>query len=321
MVFVVFLTLLKHLVNGECLGLAIEAGGSRGSYEAGLISVITDPAEGLNVKYNVMTGVSIGALTLNSIGGFPMGQELQMSQFLNQLWFNITDNSDIFVEWKGGLIDGLLFHQGLYNIENGISFFHKFSKVPVRNVTVGSTNLDLGTFVNFNESLGIAFFDACVSSGSIPIFFPPHQFVGHSWIDGGVVLSIDIPSAVERCLTVTDESSTTIDIILDIGSKQLNNDTSFKTLQVFERMIDIQQYDLTMSVLYNAMQAYPKVNFRYLFTPSQPLGSMLNFTKVAIQENFNIGVADAKKILNDSGHSPRKIVRNKLLGLSKIEFP
>jgi predicted acylesterase/phospholipase RssA len=321
MVPILILSILRNFASGQCLGLVIEGGGAKGSYEAGVLSVITDPSKGINVKYNIMTGISIGALTLNSIGGFPQGQELEMSQFLNQMWFNITDNSDLFTEWKGGLIEGLLFQQGLYNNDNGIEFYRRFSKSPLRNVTVGSTNLDYGLFENFNESVGLAFLDASISSASIPFFFPPHKFVGFTWADGGCILNLDIPLAVERCLTVTDESSITIDILMDNFHTSLSNSTSFKTPQVFERAYQISQYDKSIWYLYNSMLAYPKVIFRYLFAPSQPLSSTLNFTKAAILENFNVGVKDAEDVISESGHQPQEMMKNWFSSLSKIEFP
>lgn len=321
MAYFIFVSLLFTYAQGQCLGAAFEGGGARGSYEAGVLSVITDPSKNVGVKYNVMTGISIGALTLNSIGGFPIGQEQEMSQFLNEMWFNITDNSDIFNEWRGGLIDGLLFQRGLYNNAKGTEYFHKYSTIPKRNVTVGAANLDFGTFQNFDDSLSSAFFDACVSSGSMPFFFPPHDFVGYTWMDGGTILNLDIPSAVERCLTVTDESQITIDVLFDSQPNILSNATSFKTIKVIERMNEIRKYDNSIWYLYNSMKAYPKVFFRHLFTPSQTLNTVLNFTKAAIHANYEIGIQDANNVISDPSHSPRSIVQTHYSKFKQVVFP
>jgi len=44
-----------------------------------------------------------------------MGQEVDASQFIQKVYYNLTGSSDIYVDWKGGIVEGLTFRSGLYN--------------------------------------------------------------------------------------------------------------------------------------------------------------------------------------------------------------
>jgi predicted acylesterase/phospholipase RssA len=50
------------------------------------------------VEWDVVTGVSAGALNSAGIGIFPVGDELRMSEFLIDLWGNITTQM-VWTEW------------------------------------------------------------------------------------------------------------------------------------------------------------------------------------------------------------------------------
>jgi predicted acylesterase/phospholipase RssA len=292
-----FLNLLKIAVALDCLALVLEGGGCRGAYEAGVISVLTNTSNNISSAYNIISGISIGALSTSVMCSFPYGEELAMSKKLNEMWMNINKTSDLFVEWKGGLIAGALFHGGLLDNAPAVKFFRSYFASPQRNISVGSTNLDLGLFFTFNESLGEAFLDAAVASASIPFAFDPHQLAGYSWADGGCINNLDVTSAVERCLDVTDESHVQVDVVFDLFKENLKNFTSFKTPQVFERTFEILRSDSGIRNLYGALTAFPKIKVRYLFSPSVPLFKSLNFTAGNIRFNFQVGVGDAEKVI------------------------
>jgi predicted acylesterase/phospholipase RssA len=285
----------------SCLAAAFEGGGSKGAYEAGVLFVFTNSTSGPNVKYNAITGISIGATNVGLMSRYPMGQEVAMAQNLVSFWTSLKGDSSIYKEWPGGLIDGLLFQAGLLNNAPAIELSQIWiSGPPQRNVTVGSTNLDLGLFQTFNESLGMGMIDAVIASGSVPFAFPPHNFVGYSWADGGCICNLDVFSAVERCLDVTNEANISVDLFLDNYSGPLANYTKFKTPDVFERAFEIRGMDTSVWYIYNAMLAYPKVHFRYIVSPSQPMGPFLNFSQEYVEFNLNLGYKDGEAILKET---------------------
>lgn len=285
----------------ECYGLSLEGGGAKGAYEAGVLFTFANATKGPYIGYNIVTGISIGALNAGLVSQYIIGDELNMAINLVNFWRSLNGSSDIYVEWKGGLIDGLLFQKGIY--DNAPS--QQLGKIwmkhgPVRNVTVGSTNLDIGILQNFNESIGLAIIDAIIASGSVPFFFPPHDFEGYTWADGGCIINLDVFSAIERCLDITIEKNITIDMIYDDPSTPLPVDTKFKTLTVLERIYQIHSNDRFIWYSYNAMAAYPQVNFRYILIPSEPMGSLLNFSKSALEFDIQLGVKDATAALGNN---------------------
>lgn len=322
MVIEFLLIIVAETFAQQCYGVAFEGGGAKGAYEAGALSVLTDPSNNIFVQYDIMTGISIGALNTMVIGSFPVGQELQSSQKLNEFWFGIQNNSDLFVEWRGGIIEGVLFQKSIYNNARAIEYFRGYFKAPQRNVVVGATNLDTGLFQNFDQSLGNAFFDAAVSSASIPGAFPPHVMEGYAFADGGCILNLDIPSAIEYCLNKTgNQRLITIDILTDSYYQPLPSETSFKTTSVLERIYEIIKYDSSVWYLYNSFASFPSVNFRYFIYPSKPLHGSLDFNNTSIRDNYSLGVNDTLNAIKLNSECPREAIKRSLQKSIQVIHP
>lgn len=59
-----------------CRALALSGGGNKGSYEAGAIHGLVNGLEPKDVEYDVVTGVSVGAINAAGVSLWPIGQEL-----------------------------------------------------------------------------------------------------------------------------------------------------------------------------------------------------------------------------------------------------
>ena len=286
----------------ECLAIALAGGGSNGGYEAAVLFGFANSTKAPNIKYQVVSGVSIGAINGGLVTQYPIGQELSMSQQMLALWRIINGTSDIFVEWDGGLVEGLLFQRGFFNNTPGIDLTKTYIFGPrTRNYTVGSTNLNLGIFQTLNETFGNQIIDEITCSSSIPAFFPPHIYQGTAWADGGCIDNLDVFSAIERCLEVVEtEKQVTVDMIYCDNYGALPNETKLKTLDVLARVYLIHGYDSSVWYTYNAQVAFPNVNYRYIVAPSEPMQSLLNFTRPAIEYDIQLGFNDSAKILNSN---------------------
>ena len=247
----------------------------------------------------------MGAINTGAAAQFAPGQEIPMSNFLLNLWRSINGSSDIYVNWPGGELEGLLFHSGIYNTAPLVNLLrNNFLYGINRNFSVGSTNMDTGLFGTFNESVGGAGVDAVLCSCSPPPIFPTHQFEGYTWSDGGCVENLDVASAITRCLEITTEENTIVDMIFDNYYEGLGNETKFKSLEVFERAYGIRSYDSSVWYLYQAQIAYPLATFRYIIVPSEPLPTSkgrvpLNFTPAAIEYEIQLGINDTKAMLKN----------------------
>ena len=84
----------KKQSQDQCLGLALSGGGAKGAYEAGvlygLINTDTDKAK---YEYDVVTGVSAGAINTGAVSVFGKGQESEMVEWLTEKWQQLGDDS------------------------------------------------------------------------------------------------------------------------------------------------------------------------------------------------------------------------------------
>lgn len=323
--FVFALSFAQTFAGPICRSLALEGGGSWGAYEAGVIWAITNLTNPSDITWNAISGISVGAINTGGLVQFPVGQEKAAADFLVSIWRSVNSSSDIYKEWDGGLIAGFLFHSGIYNTAPLQVFLRDNFLYPIsRNFSVGSTNFDTGLFSTFNESVGKAAIDAVVCSASPPPVFPPHQFEGYTWADGGCVMNLDVASAVERCLEITEEENIITDMILDSPYAPLANETSFKTQEVFSRIYQISSYDGSVWYTYNALKAYPKVYFRYLITPTQPMPGgriPLNFTPSVLEAEIQLGINDTINYFKSPRQARTIIEELYNLNKEKVVYP
>ena len=295
-------TLIIVDAGPACRAIALEGGGSHGAYEAGVVWALVNLTAPGETSWNIISGISAGALNTAAMIQFPFGQELPMSNFLLNMWKSVNGSSDFYVEWPGGLVAGLLFHQGIYDYSPINKYLRTHLPYGVqRNFSVGATNLDTGLFSTFNESIGAAYIDAIISSSSPPLFFAPHEMMGYSFADGGCIVNLDVFSAIERCLEQTEEENIFVDMIFDNPYANLGNDTKFTTLEVFSRIYSISQYDSSVWFTYNAKVAFPRANYRYVIKPSEamPGGVVpLNFTPSNLDYEIQMGINDTIKFIN-----------------------
>jgi len=91
----------------SCTGLALSGGGANGAWEAGVIWGLLHYGNPKDFEYQVMSGVSAGSINILGMAGWKIGQEVEMSEFLSEVWQNITDG-DIYKDWTFGPIQGIL---------------------------------------------------------------------------------------------------------------------------------------------------------------------------------------------------------------------
>jgi len=303
---VVLMALSGAVAGATCRALSLEGGGSKGAYQAGALVTLTTKLPGEDIQWNVVTGISTGALNSGGVSMFAMGQEVEMAQFLKSVWLSLNGSASVFENWNAlGIPYAVIGEPSLYTTQPLRSTLTKlFTQGIHRNVTIGATNLNTGLFGNFNESVGSAnIIEAIMCSAAPPFFFPPQNFMGSMWADGGCVINLDVFSAVERCLDVVDdESDIIVDVIYCSGANMapVTNPSAMITSDVLGRVQNIKSYDHSMWYMYNAMLAYPNVNYRYMIVPSQPLaGSILplDFDLANLQSELALGESDAANVL------------------------
>lgn len=69
-----------------CRVLSLSGGGSKGAYEVGVMQTIVNSLEAPHNQYDVITGVSVGAINAAGFGLFAKGDEKYMTEYMLGLW-------------------------------------------------------------------------------------------------------------------------------------------------------------------------------------------------------------------------------------------
>lgn len=69
-----------------CHALVLSGGGNKGAYEAGVVYGLVHSLKGADVTWDVVSGVSAGAMNAAGISIFAVGDELKMADWIVNLW-------------------------------------------------------------------------------------------------------------------------------------------------------------------------------------------------------------------------------------------
>ncbi len=157
-----------------CHALVMSGGANKGAYEAGVISGLVSHLTPSEVTWDVVSGVSAGAMNTAGVCTHAVGDEVNMVDYLLNMWGNLTSDK-IYVAWPGGFLQGLTLESGLYDdtplrtlIANVLN-----EKGIHRRVVVSAVDSNTGKYSPYTEAVGVAeFAKVVVASGSVPFVFP-----------------------------------------------------------------------------------------------------------------------------------------------------
>lgn len=195
--------------EGQCHALVMSGGSNNGAWEAGVIWGLVNYGNPEDFVWDVITGVSAGAINTCATVVFPPGEEVAMAQFLSDTLNSIT-TTDVWLPRPGGkmgeaaaLIDEPSYLDDSPLLPTLQRILNPFQATGIqRPFTVASVDANTGDYMTFTH-LNTEFKDlaqSCVCSGSIPGAFAPQHFKGHIMMDGGTMWDINIDSAVNYCL-------------------------------------------------------------------------------------------------------------------------
>lgn len=299
------------VLSANCYTITQGSGGTYGSYEAGAFFGLVNNLPAPEVNYSAVVGISAGSLNTMVISQYPQGSEIAASQYMLNTWLTLNGSSSIFKEFPGGVIDGLLFHSGIFNTSPEKQLIQTRISQPIqRKITLGTTNMDTGLYNRYNETIGLqGLIEATMCSSAIPILFESQNFNGWTYNDGGIYNMIDPQTAIERCLETTEnESEIYVDMLSCFREVLVPEGSKIKTLDVFFRIFEIFANTYSQNAISDAMNAFPNVNFRYYLEPSvkTPFSNGLNFSQAFIQEMINVGISDAENAIHSQGNLREK---------------
>ena len=243
--------------GNKCTALAMSGGGAKGAYEAGaLYGFVKNDPHPSKYAYDVVTGVSVGAINSFAVGVWRIGTEEKMVEWLSHLWASITSETIYKDWWPLGLVTGITSKTGVYDFAPGTEFltevFKEFNNEIKRKMAVSCVDVVTGNYVVFYEN-STNVVEAVVSSAAMPFVFPNVKWPGGVvCMDGGTVWNTNLPSAVDRCLEIVDDpSQITLDImVLDTNEIAETVDDPNNALTNFLRFKTIKDYHTAVADVY-----------------------------------------------------------------------
>ena len=303
----VFLSLLSFNAeaSGKCRALALGGGNDKGAYEAGAVIGLVNNLPAGEAEWDVVTGNGVGAINGLIISQYETKSESYAATHLENFWTNFQ-TSQFYKQWIGSYIEGLLGKSGLYNTDPLKSTANKLASAPFqRFFGVGATDLLTGDYVFFNTTnlSNSAMTLGVYASASEPIYFPLVPYKKFKLVSGSVKFTVDILSAVTGCMEKGyGIENIIIDVVLPAGKTIGTQDcSSYTTLKVFSRYLDIESFNSNMQVVTNIKHDFKNINLRSVIYPSEDISNPFfpyDYSQEEIQNMINLGKKDAASALN-----------------------
>ena len=303
-----FLKTLNYLEDQKkCRALVLSGGGDKGSYQAAAFIEFTKKLAKEDISYDVVAGVSVGSLNGSGLATYKPGDEKEAAEWILGVWNDLT-SSDVFTNWPGGLVEGILDEQGIFNNTNLENFFKNKlgDRFIEKRITIGTADMSTGTFQAYDyysTNLTQDYVNHVLASTAMPFAFPPLIDGNRTLLDGGVVWKMDIPGAIRRCKEIVqDEKDIIIDVIMTAQSfiETVENIDKYTTLEHYIRSQEIKSFHADMKILNDTVIDHPDVNFRYILGPSVKLTISpipLDFSKKHLEFCMKIGKEDADRAI------------------------
>lgn len=287
--------------------LVLSGGGSRGAAQAGAIYHLLSER---SIHYDIITGVSVGALNGAFASMFYRGQEREAAEGLRALWWGIKPER-VYRKWYGGILGTrlpFLWRGSLYSTAPLQALVRetidaKRVSAADKILRVGAVNLESRERrVWAEDAPNLA--DVVLASAAFPPFFEPIEIDGHWYVDDGVQESVMVREAIEA-------GADHIDII---ECSTPGEPTPIKRkrpsgMEVASRCIDamgreIRRSDLLAVDLYNALiqAGSPRAAGRRLITYNHlafdklAVTSATDFTNERVKASFWLGRAMARNM-------------------------
>lgn len=278
--------------------LVLSGGGSKGAYQAGALKHLIGT---LQLKYNIICGVSVGAINAAFLGQFKHSEEVDASKELASLWLELNTQS-IYKRWVPFGRWHALWQPSFYDSQPLIDLITRtISLDRIRGsgklISVGAVSLSSGKYTIFNQDHE-HFIKAVIASASFPGMLRPIEINGQLWADGGVKEITPIRTAIEM-------GATEIDIIITSPELRVKRYLDKpNTIDVLKRSLDlsadkIMANDIEKVYMYNrlARRGDPdrkEIKLNIIRPKNNLIEDLLDFTPSKIKEMMEKGYEDAK---------------------------
>lgn len=153
------------------------------------------------VAYDVVAGVSIGAINSNTIAVHPIGEEKKAIEELKRFWFDHPIR-DLVSLWPYlGPLEAV-YRTGIFNNDKLRTLIEEVmgEKQYQRGVIWHSTDIRKGEVVVFDEKVDRDMrIDAIISTASVPVVFPNVNTEHYTLVDGFVFENLGLTESIIKC--------------------------------------------------------------------------------------------------------------------------
>jgi NTE family protein len=276
--------------------LVLSGGGVKGAYQIGALKHLINER---GLKYDIVCGVSVGALNVSFLSMFKDDKEGFAG--LLKFWESL-DSSKIYKRWFPFGKLHALWKKSLYNSQPLIDLMHSsIDMTKIRSsgkkVAVGAVSLDSGQYRLFTEQ-DDCFVDGVLASSSFPSGLKPITIDNQLWTDGGVKHITPLKAAISFGADEVDM------ILCSPVTTTSKYDDSSKTIALALRTVDLMtdqivEADLQIANMYNqlvqaGMCSNKKyVNIHALRPDFDLIDDSLRFNNTEINRMIDIGYQDA----------------------------
>jgi predicted patatin/cPLA2 family phospholipase len=312
----------------KCRVLALQGGGDKGSYQAGAMQGLFSKLSPEEVAYDVVTGISVGALNAASLALFQPGDEQSALKFILGTWRGIKSWHDVYKRWPLSVLSGFIDKSSFYNTSPLKKLLSSKiqGKEILRKIVVGSVDLKTGKYQTWDERNMMNYqqiVERIMCSSAFPGFFPYVDEEYAHYTDGGINVGVDLISGINKCKEMGfKDEEIILDTILCSNSHIPEKEKNLKAPQVLARIVEIIYFNNSMRDLMDALRFYPNVNFRYLVSHKGdfPTGSLaIQFDPQKMEEMIQLGIIDGENTIKDGegtnykkllGYSPHPLLNN-----------
>lgn len=290
--------------------LVLSGGASKGAFQVGVLQHLLGELE---CQYDILSGISVGAINALGLAMFPHGKEVESIEWIDNLWTNLKPEN-VYHHW--GNLPGFLKYLGylaalwkpsVYNSAPLSKLIKEhYNADLVRNsqklLRIGAVSLNSGQHRTFTQDHP-NIIKATLASSSFPGAFLPIKIEGEYYTDGGVREITPVKSAVRA-------GASEIDIIITSPSKQKSVDfgDDVNIVKLGPRIIDIMSEEIQEKDLQHFLQINRSIQEgavipgkKYIpiriFRPSEKLvENSLDFSQKTIQSMIETGYQKAREV-------------------------
>lgn len=278
--------------------LVLSGGAAKGAYQIGVLLRWMGEQD---VDYDIMCGVSVGALNVAGLSQVPFGHPKVAIEFMHRFWLDKVNTAAIYRRWFPFGRLHALWERSVYDSQPlqdlvRSSFNIVKTQASGRQVAVGATCLDTGENRYARESEP-NFVDWVLASSSYPVFLAPISINGQLWSDGGIRCVTPLAQAIHMGADEIDVVMCSNPYARDDWSGS-RNAVPGQVIRALDLMSDqIMRYDLQIVGLKNdevdLTPRYHKVKIRLVQPKQELVANSLEFNPDEIRHMIDHGYQDA----------------------------